>query len=193
MRYTKDHKRRTRARLVETASRRFRSKGASGIGIARLMRELKLTHGGFYRHFGSKEELLAEAIERSGEEVAERVSKVLSQAKPGSELQAIIENYLSVQHCEDPADGCPAATLAPEVARHSRPVRLKFQDILLRQRARMLPFIKGANEQEKSRNLIVLFSGMAGAMAFARAVADDSVRDRILASAREYYIGAFCP
>src|SRR5712691_1764886 len=103
MRYPAEHKEETRERIVRAASRRFR-RGGAGVGIGQLMKTLNLTHGGFYRHFKSKDDPIAKA-------------------PPGRELQTIIETYLSDEHCVDPAGGCPVAALSQEVGRHSPAVR----------------------------------------------------------------------
>jgi TetR/AcrR family transcriptional repressor of nem operon len=192
MRYPREQKEQTHARLVQAASRRFRGRGGEGVTIGDLMGELKLTHGGFYRHFNSKEQLFAEAVARGFAETEARMISALAQAKPGSELKTLIERYLSLEHCAQPAEGCPAAALAGEMARHSRPVRLRFEAAIHAHASRLLKFLPGTSEEEKRRNALVLFSGMAGAMTMARAVADEKLRQNILDAAREFYVGAFC-
>src|SRR5215469_14243429 len=99
MRYPEKHKEQTRERIVRTAARRFRGKGEGKVAIADLMQELKLTHGGFYRHFASKEDLFAESIGKAFEESAARMRQRLKDAQPGTELKIVIEAYLSPEHC----------------------------------------------------------------------------------------------
>lgn len=89
MRYSTEHKQETRKRIVRTAARHFRRRGGHGVGIADLMSKLKLTHGGFYKHFDSKEELLAEAIAKAFDETETRFSETVSKAKPGTELKTL--------------------------------------------------------------------------------------------------------
>jgi len=120
MRYTPQHKQETHERVVRAASRHFRALGGKGVAIADLMRKLGLTHGGFYRHFDSKEQLLAEAIIKGFDDVAAMSSEAVKKAPPGSELKFIIERYLSLEHCANPADGCPIAALASEIAHYPR-------------------------------------------------------------------------
>src|SRR5262245_40278040 len=96
MRYSVDHKNQTREKIVRAASRRFRSGGAKSVAIADLMRELRLTHGGFYKHFSSKEQLFAEALRQSFEDGAAFIREGAQNAPKGQELKAIIESYLSV-------------------------------------------------------------------------------------------------
>src|SRR5882762_4178348 len=143
MRYVCGHKDLTHTRLVQTASREFRGKGVNGVSIGDLMADLKLTHGGFYRHFESKEQLLAEAVVSAFEERARIMMQAASQAKPGFELQTIIEKYLSPEHCSNPAVGCPVAALAGEVARYPRFVRLRFETAVRAYGSRLVRFAPG--------------------------------------------------
>src|SRR5438132_5075596 len=94
MRYPAEHKEETRERIVHAASRRFRRAG-TGVGIGQLMKTLTMTHGGFYRHFRSKDELLIEALNKSFTEMHDRREAMLQKAKPGGELEALVEGYLS--------------------------------------------------------------------------------------------------
>src|SRR5262245_28248938 len=123
MRYGPEHKQRTRERIVRAASRRFRSRGSGGAGIGDLMRDLRLTHGGFYRHFSSKEDLFAEAFAQGLLEVGDRVTHAVERAPKGGQLKALIDAYLDVDHLDDVAGGCPVAALAAEVARRPRGTR----------------------------------------------------------------------
>src|SRR5712692_4234286 len=115
MRYPVEHKERTHRRIVRAASRQLRGRGGEGVPIANLMRELHLTHGGFYRHFSSKEQLYTEAIADGFEDVGAMLVRAAEQAPRGYEMQAIIDTYLSEQHCEKAADGCPFAALVSEI------------------------------------------------------------------------------
>src|SRR6266849_10415931 len=162
MRYSTEHKQETRERIVRTASRHFRRRGESGVGIANLMSKLKLTHGGFYKHFGSKDELLAEAIAKGFEEVEERFDAAVSKAKPGTELKTLIENYLSLEHCANPGEGCPMAALASEIGRFPRAVRTEIDRAIKRRVKRTARFLPGATEKERERNCMALLSGLIG-------------------------------
>src|SRR5207245_3686022 len=97
MRYPAEHKQETRERIIHAASRRFRRAGA-GVGIGQLMKTLKMTHGGFYRHFKSKDDLFEAALRKSFEEMRARMRAAIARAQPGHELEAIVETYLSEQH-----------------------------------------------------------------------------------------------
>jgi TetR/AcrR family transcriptional regulator, transcriptional repressor for nem operon len=192
MRYPEEHKQQTHDRIVRAASRRFRGRGEGNVAIADLMHELKLTHGGFYRHFGSKQELFAESIERALEDGAAKLLSVAKKARPGMELESIIGAYLSPEHCARTAEGCPIAALASEIGRHPRAVRVRFDKAVRNYAKRFARFMPGATDAERHRNFAVLFSGMAGALSVARAVADEDMRQRILEGARDFYVQSFC-
>ena len=116
-----------RARIVRAAARRFRSRGGEGAAIWDLMRDLRATHGGFYRHFDSKEDLFAEAFADGLEQVADRLVRAAEAAPGGGELKALIDAYLSPEHCDDVANGCPVAVLTAEVTRRPAATRRAFQ------------------------------------------------------------------
>jgi len=192
MRYPAEHKEETYERIVHAASRRFRKAGA-GVGIGQLMKSLKMTHGGFYRHFDSKEALLVAALEQSFAEMRTKFRAAIAQAPPGHELELMIETYLSERHCADVAGGCPAASLASEISRQPRAVRAAFDKAVQRVCATISEFMTGGTEKERRRRAGVLFSGMSGALALARAVSNEELRRNILATARSIYSEAFAP
>ncbi len=188
---SKEHKRQTRERIVRTASRAFRAGGVERTGIADLMQQAGLTHGGFYAHFPSKDALVAEACAAGLEESSETLLAVAAKAPPGEELRAIIVNYLSPRHRDAPATGCVVAALAAELSHEPVAVRARFTAALDTYFARLERYLPGIDEHARRDHLRVLFSGMAGALALARAVTDQQESDRILAAAREFYTRAF--
>jgi TetR/AcrR family transcriptional repressor of nem operon len=190
MRYSAEHKQQTRERIVRAAARRFRSRGSDGAGIGDLMRDLRLTHGGFYRHFESKEGLFAEAFEQGLAEVADRVVQAIERARPGGELKALIDAYLDIEHCDDVAGGCPVAALASEVARRPRGARAPFLRALRAHARRLATYIPAASDEERREKVIALFSGMAGTLTLARAFTDEQDRRAILEGARKFYLAA---
>src|SRR5260221_393778 len=190
MRYSAEHKEETHERIVRAASRRFRRSGASA-GIADMMKALKLTHGGFYRHFKSKDDLLVEALENGFDDMRQRMSEAIAKGPPGRELESMIATYLSDRHCADAAGGCPVAALAAEIARRPRAVRAAFDRAIQYLVASMARFMSGATEEERRRRAGVLFSGMSGTLAVARAVSDAQLRRTILDAARRIYTEAF--
>ena len=154
------------------------------------MRDLRLTHGGFYRHFESKEGLFAEAFEQSLKEMGDRVVAAIEQAPRGGELKALIDGYLDIAHCNDIAGGCPVAALASEVARRPRASRKPFLQALRMHVRRMEGYIPGATDEERRQKTIALFTGMAGTLAVARAFTDEKDRRSILEGARKFYLAA---
>ena len=161
------------------------------MGIAELMKALKLTHGGFYRHFKNKDALFAAALEDAFVEMRARVKSAVQHAPPGHEVQAIVKAYLSDAHCADAGGGCPVAALSQEVARHSPAVRKAFDRAIQDSAAAIGRFMSGRTEEERTRKAAVLLSGMAGTLSLARAVSDDRLRRDILAAARRVYTEAF--
>ena len=115
----------THERIVATAARAIRRGGFHGVGVADIMKEAGLTHGGFYAHFSSRDALLAEALERAGQDSAARVAQrtAARQARGASALRALVEGYLSDRHLGDIEAGCPVAALASEMPRQSPEVR----------------------------------------------------------------------
>jgi TetR/AcrR family transcriptional repressor of nem operon len=192
VRYSAEHKQETRERIVRSAFRHFRRRGEGGVGIADLMNKLNLTHGGFYKHFGSKDELLAEAILKAFEETESGLMAAVSKAKPGNELRMIIDHYLDLDHCDNPAGGCPVAALVSEIGRYPRPVRLEINKAMRDRTRKLARFLPGKTEKERERNCLVLISGMVGAVNLARATVDPERRKTILAAARDFYLKAFC-
>lgn len=188
MRYSTGHKERVREKIVQAASRRFRRRGGE-VAIAELMRDLKLTHGGFYRHFKGKEELFHEAFRAGVAQTRSRLGAAAA-AAPGRELEAIISTYLSTPHCENPGEGCPIAALATEMARHPKSTRAVFDQMVRSHAAEFARFVPGETAAERERTALVLFSGMAGALNLARATTDESLRRVVLDQARTFYIQA---
>ena len=190
MRYPADHKQQTRERIVRAASRRFRSRGTEGAAIADLMRDLRLTHGGFYRHFGTKEDLVVEAFEAALKESGDRAIAAIERAQAGGEMQALIDAYLDPTHCDDIAGGCPVAALAGEIARRPKGSRGRFLQTSRAHIRRMEQYMPGRTAEERREKTIALFTGMAGTLTVARAFTDEQDRRAILDGAKKFYLAA---
>lgn len=186
-RYPPEHKERTRARIVAAASRRFRRTGGRAPGIASLMRDLKLTHGGFYKHFESKEHLFEEALQASILDVSRHMARVAEQAGPGTARDAIINAYLSEGHCAHPESGCPLAALGADIGRLPRRSRDACHRLLMTYAARMAAYLPGASHEERVGRAALLFSAMAGTLALARTMTDPAAQSRFLADARAFH------
>lgn len=193
MRYPAEHKDRVREQIVRAASRRFRRQGGADVAIADLMRELRLTHGGFYRHFSGKDELFGEAFVRSVEQTRARLLDAAAQAPRGRQIAAIVNVYLGAAHCANAGDGCPVAALTNEIARQPRRTRALFDRLLAAQASAVAAFMPGRTAAARERAAMVLFAGMAGTLTVARAVSDERLRRAILEEARTFYIQAFSP
>src|ERR1700730_2523390 len=126
MRYSREHKLETHARIVKKASVRLREKGAHGIGVADLMKEAGLTHGGFYAHFDSREALVIEAFAYAMDRGTERWRKLAEQTPPDQRLATIVDSYLTPIHRDDPGRGCAIPTLGAEIAREGPRTRKAF-------------------------------------------------------------------
>ena len=187
MRFDKGHKEQTRRRIIETAAEKFRKEGVEAVGIAGLMADAGLTHGGFYAHFASKEELVRAAVEEASAQSQVRRAELLEQAGPGpSALEALVRYYLRPSHRDTPGQGCAAAALIAELARHELETREAFErrlGALLGQFEAALPETLSA--EEKSRRAIGIFGTMLGTLQMARAVTDPALSDRILESGVE--------
>ena len=191
MRYSAEHKAETHDRIVQLASRSFREHGSAGEGIARLMTGLGLTHGGFYRHFDSKEDLFAEVVARGFAETGDRLVAAAEAAPKGQELRAIIETYLSATHLDEPATGCVIAALAPELSRQPPALRERVNKTMEAYVLRMEKYLPGRTSADRRRNCFILFPGMAGIVATARALNSRKDRLRMLSAAKSFYLGAF--
>ena len=126
MRYSKEHKQETHARIVKKASVRLREKGAHGIGVADLMKEAGLTHGGFYAHFDSREALVIEAFAYAMDRSVEHWRAIAAETPPEKRLSTIVDSYVSTVHRDDPGRGCAVPTLGAEIARESPKTRKAF-------------------------------------------------------------------
>jgi TetR/AcrR family transcriptional repressor of nem operon len=117
MPWPSDHKERTRRRIVDAAASEFRARGLSPVRVEDIMGRAGLTHGGFYAHFASKDELMTEALERATGQTLDALSKAFEALPADQRLGAVIDAYLSPGHVAHPEAGCPVAALGPEVAR----------------------------------------------------------------------------
>jgi len=193
MRYPAEQKAETHEKILAAAARSFREHGSETNGIGQVMKELGLTKGGFYRHFESKDDLYATAVARAFEELSARMVAVAEAAPKGAELRAVIERYLSAEHLNAPGIGCPLAALASEIARQPPDVRKRINRSMLGYRERMLRYLPGRTVEQKRARGFILFSGMAGVLVAARALADPQGRERVLAAARSFYVETFAP
>jgi TetR/AcrR family transcriptional regulator, transcriptional repressor for nem operon len=187
MRYEPEHKTRTRDRIVRNAARKLRAQGLSGPGVASIMKASGLTVGGFYKHFRSKDELLADAIAQALSESSEKIYSSLQNVSREDRWKEIIRQYLSIEHCDRPDTGCPLAALAPEIARAKISVRKRIAG----QMKEWVEFMPGVNATEQERNFFVIFSAIVGAVSIARILTEPADRQKVLASMRDHLLRSF--
>jgi len=191
MRYEPEHKAKTHRRIVKNAARRFRAEGLTGPGVAAVMKSSGLTVGGFYKHFRSKDDLLAEALEEGMLEHGEKFLGGLQGVPPTERWKAIVRHYLSLEHCEHPESGCPMATLAPEIARARPAIRKRIASLMKARRERVMLFMPGDTDAERERNFNIIFPAMAGAIAVARILPYPEEQEKILNALRDHLLQSF--
>jgi len=189
MRYSKEHKQETHARIVRKASVRLREKGAHGIGVADLMKEAGLTHGGFYAHFDSREALVIEAFNYAMDRATERWRKMAEETPPEKRLATIVESYLTTIHRDDPGRGCAVPTLGPEIARESPKTRKAFAAKLEEMIEMMADQVPELPRKAARAQAIAALSTMAGALVLSRVAGSGEFSEEILGTAREALLG----
>jgi len=185
MRYLKDHKVRTRKRIVEKASYGLRRKGANGLSVVALMKLAGLTHGGFYSHFASRDALVEEAFATAMDKTASRRNKLAREIPIETRFDAIVAGYLSSRHRDDQAHGCALPALAADIGRSTKKARCTFAnklEAMIEVVARQLP-----NEPPDTARQIATsaIATMMGSIVLARAVGNDRLSDHILEAGRK--------
>lgn len=185
MRYSKEHKQETHERIVKRAAVRLREKGAHGIGVADLMKEAGLTHGGFYAHFDSREALVIEAMAHIMDRGTERWRKLGEQAPPEKRLATIVDSYLSAAHRDDPGHGCAIPTLGAELARETPKTRKAFATKLEEMIDMLASLFPDAAPKAARKQAMAALGTMMGALVMARIAGNGEFSDEILAAGRE--------
>jgi TetR/AcrR family transcriptional regulator, transcriptional repressor for nem operon len=171
-RYGKEHKQTTRRRIVETAARRLKRDGIEGSGIATLMADAGLTNGAFYAHFDSKEDLVASALAEQLREQRESFS-----AMP---VEQIVRAYLSIEHRDNPADGCPSAALLDEIGRSADATKRAYTDGLLGVIDDIAERLTPGDPRSARLKTLSVFALMVGTLGVSRALADRHLADEVL-------------
>ncbi|WBI28158.1 TetR/AcrR family transcriptional regulator [Pseudomonas aeruginosa] len=178
MRYPEDHKQKTRRRIVEEAARLFRQDGVGATGLQPLMKALGLTHGGFYAHFKSKDDLVETALRHAAAQLDEITAPLAEEERP---LALLIEQYLSPRHRDNPGAGCPLPTLSAELGQRGTPS--PTTDSIVRKR---LAMIEAALEGEDAgERAVLLLASLVGALQLSRSVQDEALSQRILEATRK--------
>lgn len=191
MRYDADHKGRTHRKIVKNASRQLRARGLNTPAVTALMKAAGLTHGGFYRHFKSRDDLVVEAIDESLLDLQDRLITAAKQAAPDQGWKAMVKTYLALESCDRPDQGCPIAALAPDMARTRPAVKQRISSAILKFRQQLLPLMPGRTSEEKAANFLAIFSSMVGAITIARTMPDPALRQRILNTVRDHLLARF--
>ncbi|WP_263409824.1 TetR/AcrR family transcriptional regulator [Terriglobus tenax] len=191
MRYNPEHKTRTRDRIVRNAARQLRAEGLSGSGVASVMKASGLTVGGFYKHFHSKDELVADAIAQGFAEFDDKANSILLDVPQEDRWKEMVRRYLSLEHCDHPEIGCPVAALAPEIARAEVSVRQRAADLIQERKDQLLQMMPGATATERERNFFILLSAMAGAISVARIHPEAADRQKILQEMQDHLLRSF--
>jgi len=185
MRYSPEHKAETHARIVRKASVRLREKGAHGVGVADLMKEAGLTHGGFYAHFDSREALVVEAFGYAIDRSMERWRKLLGDLPPEKRLAAIVDGYLSAQHRDDLGHGCAVPALGAEIAREGTKTRKAFAAKLEQLVDLFADYIPDVPRKTARRRASAMLATLMGSVVMARVTGSGELSDEILSSGRE--------
>lgn len=183
METTPSRKQLTHDRIVDTAARALRGTGFAGVGVADVMQQAGLTHGGFYAHFASREALLAEALEHAGRHSAQRLRRTIAagEARGLTAFQALVDGYLSERHLKAPEAGCPVAALASEMPRQPEAVR---RAAAMRVES-LLATVEATLPEGCPRDMAAAVAGqLVGSLQLARALGDGAPGRRHLATAR---------
>jgi len=189
MRYSKEHKQETHSRIVKKASVRLREKGAHGIGVADLMKEAGLTHGGFYAHFDSREALVIEAFTYASSRSRDYWRKIAEQTPPDKRLALVVDTYLNPAHRDDPGHGCAIASLGADIARESLKTRKAFSTELEHMIDLIADQIAGVPRKAARKQATATLATIMGALVMARIAGTGELSDEIMSAGREAALG----
>jgi TetR/AcrR family transcriptional repressor of nem operon len=184
MRYSDTHKQETRQKVVKAAAAAVRAKGPDGVGVAEIMAEAGLTHGGFYAHFPNKEALVAAAIEEAFGQSRRRFARMVEGMTPADALTAFVDAYVSADHRNNPQRGCPISTLANDLPRQGPLVRGAFDTGVANLIARIEAWLPDGDPAGRRSLASSLMAEMAGAVSLARAVSDEAMAAKLLDASR---------
>jgi TetR/AcrR family transcriptional regulator, transcriptional repressor for nem operon len=188
VRYSKEHGEAVRAKIINAASVLLRKQGAQ-VSINDVMKDVGLTHGGFYQHFESREDLVNTSVLQAIRQTNERIRVWLRDASPGKGLRAVVESYLSPNHRDEIGTGCPLPTLSAEIARMSVVARRDFSVELETMISLVASQYKGLSRQAARQRATVAIAAMVGSILLARATHDPALSNAILAAGRKGVLG----
>lgn len=186
MRRSAEEKAETRRQIVRIAGRMIRDRGLSETGVADVMTKAGLTHGGFYRHFESKDALAAAAVKSAFAHMRARLEQITAKASAGKKLTALIETYLTEAHRDQPQHGCVMASVGMEAQRAGGVVQAAYEDGIARLLSLFAAQIEAPNRQQRDDRAQAVLSVMVGGLLLARALRGDPVASkRALTNARK--------
>jgi AcrR family transcriptional regulator len=177
----------THERIVGAAARAIRRSGYNGTGVADIMKDAGLTHGGFYAHFASREAMLAEAADQAGAESVARLKRIAAAAPPHEALRSLIQAYLSKAHVEDAETGCPVAALGSEMPRQASKVRRAATRRIKEMIDVVIRHWPDQGEPAAYEHALVTVATMVGALMLARAVDDPKLSEAMRQAAAKYF------
>jgi TetR/AcrR family transcriptional regulator, transcriptional repressor for nem operon len=185
MRYDSEHKERTRQRVLSEAAAAIRAHGPDGLSVAALMGKAGLTHGGFYAHFKSKDDLVAQAITHMFDESRQRFMTHADNADPAVALCQYIDMYVSTRHRDSPERGCPLPSLSGDLARMPTAARKRFTAGVESLTEKIAARLEQLDKPQPQKLAASMLAEMVGAIALSRAIEDPAASDRILKVSRE--------
>jgi TetR/AcrR family transcriptional repressor of nem operon len=188
MRRSKSAAAETRERIVKTAAAEFRRHGIAATGLSELMAAAGLTHGGFYRHFRSKDQLVGEACHTALVAGTEAIAATMGEPPSKGGLEALVNKYLSAKHRDHPENGCALAALGSELGRAKDAAREAATDGYLRLVKVIASQITGLSAREAETRAMAIAASMIGAMTVARFAADHRISDQVLTAAKDYIL-----
>jgi len=185
MGHSKAQKTKTHKRIISIAAKRIREKGLARVGIAELMKEAGLTVGGFYKHFDSRDDLVAEAVSSAFGGWKRRVDAAKA-GGPSVSLAKLIDDYLDEAHRDNPGTGCAFSALAPEIARSDKQTRALTSEQVRNDIQLIAGLLPGKDKSRARSRAILTFSALVGAMSLARAVSDEGLSREILETVGQF-------
>lgn len=185
MRYADSHKEETHRKVLKLAARALREKGPDRLAVAEVMKAAGLTHGGFYAHFKSKDDFLAEAVSETFAQAGRRWERILEGMAPREALATYVDYYVSETHRENPSTGCPVVALNSDLPRQSKSFRKAFDEGLKRLVANLERRMTATGIENAATLAPSILAEMVGAVALSRAVSDRAHSDGILAGTRD--------
>lgn len=193
MRYGAEHREKTHESLVDAAAALVRRDGPEKISVAELMKSVGLTHGGFYYHFSSREDMIARAIERAFSSTVARLETIAAKETPAVAIREYVERYLSPAHRDHRSTGCPLPTLTAQIAQLGDDARQAFEQGAARLTSTLATMLEQAGRVDSGALAISMLAEMSGALSISRVIADPARSDELLRICRETVLERVLP